>query len=328
MKNRMLFTIWFFIFVFSISLTAFQDKKEEDYVKLSYDQESRGYIFIPVTMDGQEGMFFLDTGTGRTRVFPSFAKKLGLQGKEGKVKVKIGEMTWDDIAVLQNSDLGMRTPKGQKVVGILGGTFLQNTVLYLDAAKREVRFYRKVDDKDVKDWESVEIDSFKGAPFLQVKINDTEAQWFTIDTGADRCTILPKFYSAMKLDPDSPEAKPYEIVTAGGTFPAKLIPAKSVQIGNVKVENVITQVVIGNRSPWGNEGKKAGNIGQNLLKNLKVFIDYPKKKLYLKKSDREKTPAEREEEKKLEGQKKKEQAEKEEKKSPPLPPPESERPEE
>jgi predicted aspartyl protease len=105
---------------------------------------------------------------------------------------------------------------------------------------------------------------------LQARVNDSEPRWFILDTGADSTVIDSQLAKVMRLKPSGKEVG----TGSAGTATALIFRGVSIKLPNVEALNLkISALPIDFlSSPLGR--KISGVIGNDILKELVVEVDY------------------------------------------------------
>ncbi|MEW5876285.1 MAG: aspartyl protease family protein [Candidatus Zixiibacteriota bacterium] len=259
------------------------------------------HIYLPVKVGGNVRLWVLDTGAEMSVIDERFARELGLaiegnikgQGAGNQVDVSfttlpelsVPGLTIDpqtaaviDLQSLFNRWLGM------EVVGILGYDFLSRVVTRVDYANERLSFHHP--------------DSFEyhgdgvvlNAPVSQNKIMDLpvlvdgrHGGVWSLDLGAGGMSYHYQYAEANGLL-DSPGADALAH-GAGGSFPTRRTLSNTMELAGFTVKNV--EITVPREKGAGSFGHtdKTGNIGNTLLRNFNLVIDYKRGQVIVEKGD-------------------------------------------
>jgi predicted aspartyl protease len=257
-------------------------------------------ILLPVHVNNRGPFdFILDTGAGTSLLASELAKQLEVkvigskegQSAGGKVSVSlakvdslaVGETKLDDVDV-GIVDLGqIGKTIGAKIDGDLGYNFLKHFRITIDYRDCEIRFDDpkrvEVFDRPAQTEIAIRL-AHPAKPLILVDIyaNGRGPFQFAIDTGTSTTAITPEL--AKELNVVTSAIPP---VTSGGTHVDVTAGAlQSFQVGGAKIDNLA--VIVADFFSMLSQAvgaKLDGIVGYNFLRDYKVVIDYPNKRLRL-----------------------------------------------
>lgn len=251
---------------------------------------SRSHVVIDLAPVGQAPFpLMLDTGAASSVVTPRLARSLGVSVRRTKSspyrkRTRLGRdlLFWVDTS---SSDTG--SPVGWEY-GLLGGDFLDDYVVEIDYPGRKVRFY---DPDRYSVPESVEAPDERVVPFersgvrilVEFDIEGRRARAM-LDTGASGTGLLSgRLVEKAGVDVDSlPEA--HEVYTTRGPLETRLLETERFALGGFGFGRIGFLV---SPSGWYNiAGPTDSAIGHDVLGQFVVRIDYPNRRLWLKRGER------------------------------------------
>jgi predicted aspartyl protease len=257
-------------------------------------------ILLPVHVNNRGPFdFILDTGAGTSLLASELAKQLEVkvigskegQSAGGKVSVSlakvdslaVGETKLDDVdmGVVDLGQIGKTI--GAKIDGDLGCNFLKHFRITIDYRDCEIRFDDpkrvEVFDRPAQTEIAIRL-AHPAKPLILVDIyaNGRGPFQFAIDTGTSTTAITPEL--AKELNVVTSAIPP---VTSGGTHVDVTAGAlQSFQVGGAKIDNLA--VIVADFFSMLSQAvgaKLDGIVGYNFLRDYKVVIDYPNKRLRL-----------------------------------------------
>lgn len=296
-------TILLFVSVFSSAQSEFslrntsRDKIQFELVK--------GLTIIPVTINGVNLSFLLDTGVDKTILFslenrdslelfdvvPIQLRGLGEGGKMDAYRsdnnqVQIGKAVNNNLSVYlvfdRNNNISPQL--GIPVHGIIGHDFFKDMVVEINYEGEWIKIYKPSDyDRKHKNWTNLPLVFYNNKPYLQTKIElgkDILSTTLLIDTGAsDALWFFPN-------DSISVPSKNFpDFLGAGlsGHIYGRRSKISSFSMGNFTFENITAafpdSVAVGNFKEF---VLKDGLIGAEILKRFHLVIDYRKARMWAK----------------------------------------------
>ena len=253
---------------------------------LPFEGSERSRVIVDLAPEGSQPFrLFLDTGASRSVVTPGMARELGVHVRRLKSSpyrraTRLGrdlQFRVDD----RRGDTGSRT--GWEY-GLLGGDFLAEYVLEIDFPGRRVRFL------DPERFEIPEAIDAEGEAVLPVKLVSSRPAveifveghplLVTLDTGAPHPAILSAKVLKKAGLPWSPLGS-FEAGTVVGPMKLELAELGELRLGAFALGPGFP-VFVAPRG-WYNLGIESESvIGYGLLSSFLVRIDYPHKRLWLR----------------------------------------------
>jgi len=251
------------------------------------DGNEANRVFVDLAPEGGDPfVMLLDTGATESVVTPLMARRLGVSVRRNKSTpyrrtTRLGRdlQFWIDT---QRSDTGSRT--GDEY-GLLGGEFLGDYVVELDFPGRRVRL---LDPERYRVPEAVEPGDERAVPFKRVGSRilvpiemDGKSVEVLLDTGApDNVILSGKAAERVGIDVAS---LPHfgSAGTVMGPMRVSFYESSSFRLAGFDFDPL--PVLVAPRG-WYNMGPNDSVIGYDLLRQFVVRIDYPRQRLWLKRS--------------------------------------------
>lgn len=268
-------------------------------------------IILPVSVNGIELNFLLDTGVEETILFSLDEKKELELYKVEKIKLKglgtqeaveglksyhnnlsIGNLEFknQEIIIVLDQSFNFSSSLGIEVNGILGYHFFKSQIVEFDYIKRKIIVYnpKKFNAKKVlSNFQAFDFTLENGKPYvlMQVDVNNSSlAAKCLIDSGnSDGLWLFQTQENEIKV----PDKNFDDYLGRGfsGAIYGKKAKVKQLSLGEFKLEQVITafpdSVSLANVNLVDN---RSGSIGGAVLKRFNAIFDYGNQKLYLKKN--------------------------------------------
>jgi len=245
-------------------------------------------ILLPVTFEGKEYLFVLDTGCSHTSFDTSLRHELGDVKKVERgltagnpimvevfdaPEVFLGPLNLQDSGQVSCFDLKMPSLiNGRKISGIIGMNFLRKYVLQIDFDKGMLSFLQPP-QKQHSRWGNELSISYNplGIPQITANILDGIKVDFDIDTAGNSTGGLNS--NIFKQILSEKELKTSEILfaTASG-----VIRSREARISNLSVESFEYQELIFSEANW-------SYLGLSFLSRHIVTFDFPNSRMYLEK---------------------------------------------
>jgi Aspartyl protease/PDZ domain len=257
------------------------------------------HIYLYVMVNGRRSLWILDSGAGSTVIDSKYAAELGLKA-EGNIKGQgAGNLVDVSFAVLPQFSIGGLEYDSQKVAvidiawlikkwvgfdvaGILGYDFLSRLVTRIDYANEKISFYRP--------------DSFNyagsgtvlSAPVSQenmlhlpLTVDGKYGGLWNLDLGAGETSFHFPFAEANGLlTHPGIDALGFG---AGGSFKERKAQFQKIEFGGFTVEKpVISWSLEATKGAFGSK-ELTGNIGNTLLRNFILYLDYKKEQVIVEK---------------------------------------------
>jgi len=261
-------------------------------------QVINNHVYLPVSINGHELHFMLDTG-GRNLLTPEAAAKAGVKsvgtfagGGVGSTVVnqglaKIAVMTvGGKISFRSQSFIVEPLPQfdeieGTRFDGLIGYEVLKRLVARIDYAGRKVTFIRPSDFSAAHAGQSIPFTFFGTTPMVNATLDGLPGQ-VQVDTGSRAgLTLWTPFVKAHHLI-ERYHASPTTTIGwgVGGKAVGRVARGGELQLGDITIMHpVLTmQHLVGSlNSVNGN----AGNIGGAILRRFTVTFDYGHHQMYL-----------------------------------------------
>jgi hypothetical protein len=258
------------------------------------------HIYLPVVMKGKERLWVLDSGAEITVIEKRFAQEIGVAsigdlkgtGAGNVVDFSFAELpplSIDDKLFLDGQkgavfDLYslLHDLMGLEVAGILGYDFLSRVVTRIDYANERITFYNP--DSFVYEGPGVVLDIplSQSASFnLPLVIDGTYEGLWHLDLGAGGMSFHYPYAASHGLL-DRPGCD-WIGFGAGGGMKERKVRFDSVEIAGFAVENVLIDVPRQKVEGAFGDAYLTGNIGNDLLRNFVLYLDYKRERVILEK---------------------------------------------
>jgi predicted aspartyl protease len=247
-------------------------------------------IFLPVTFNGQEHLFLLDTGTSHTTFDVSFKHQLGKAKRPAKAFSTGGPLTAEFFDApdanlgpfnLKDSNevtcLDLTMPgfiEGRRISGLVGMNFLSRHVIQIDCDKGRLLFLKPTKAKRHNWGEELKIKYHPvGIPQITASLlGDTKID-FSVDTGSNSSGLLQSNAFDNILSREQLKTSETLIATAAGVIRLREARMSTVSVGPFEYENLIFH-----------EAYVSG-LGLPFLSRHIVTFDFPNAKVYFKKAN-------------------------------------------
>ncbi|MCI2227840.1 aspartyl protease family protein [Polaribacter sp. MSW13] len=270
-------------------------------------------IVIPIEINGKELSFILDTGVNKTILFSlskndsvglKDVKKVKLQGlgkgnpvdallsKNNNLRINNIFSTNETVYVILRDYFDLSSKMGTTIHGIIGYNLLKNLILKINYNSKKITFYnpKKFNYKNCRKCEIFPLEFYRKKPYIDVQVQlDTVGNTVTdvkmlIDSGGSDAIWL---FEGTKETIQTPILFFNDILGEGlsGFIYGNRSRIPKMKIGSFVIEKPTVSFLdsLSTRNAR-NFSKRNGSIGGNILKRFKVWIDYPNKKITLKKS--------------------------------------------
>jgi predicted aspartyl protease len=261
---------------------------------------AHGHATTPVVINGVGPFeFIVDTAASAATVTSALTSELGLLPESGKARVQGGGgVESADFYMLNSLVVAGLETRGQPAAmldrvqreysafGVVGADVLSKGVLALDLPKGQISFGRPGDIGDARGpgWTSIPI-KLNDVDFALLPM-EIEGKRVTavLDTGARRSVVNWAFAKKLRLSPGSERVVRAEAVegATAQTTEAHAIEATLIEAGDLEWEQ--RELTIADLSVFealGLDNKPAMILGLDLLRELRVVVDYGGKRLYL-----------------------------------------------
>lgn len=296
-------------------LLSFAGKAQADFSITGQDKITLPFRFvnniivIPVTVNGIELHFVLDSGVGETLLFSLDNKEInfnniekisftglggansveGLRSSNNKVTIA-GNFadTNHKICIILNEDFNISSHIGIPVNGIMGYDFFKNYPVEIDYVAHKIYIYNSVKEiSNLHKYENLYITMDRNKPYIQAMLHirgkDTDAKML-IDIGnSDALWIFPKAIEGFQYR--GAQIEDYLGRGFNGDIKGKRGRINSVTLGKYTLRQPIVAMPYDESIQSMSLAKgRMGSIGTEILSRFSVIIDYPGNRFYFKKN--------------------------------------------
>ncbi len=259
------------------------------------------HIYLPVTVGGKERLWVLDSGAGITVVEARFADELGLPSEgdmKGSGAGNVVNYSFTELPGLDMQGIHFEAQKaarfdlyslfhnriGLDVAGILGYDFLSRFVTRIDYANELISFY--MPDSFSYSGPGTIVDApvtQEGSFHVPLVIDDSLTGPWHVDLGAGNMSFhFPYADLHHLLDRKGVDKVGYG---AGGPVPDRRIPFHTVEFAGFVWHNPLIDVPLQKGEGAFSATDLTGNIGNALLKNFVITLDYKRGQVIVEKGD-------------------------------------------
>tara|TARA_R110002072_G_scaffold124085_1_gene259523 strand:+ start:40618 stop:42039 length:1422 start_codon:yes stop_codon:yes gene_type:complete len=271
---------------------------------------------IPVTVNGKELNFLLDTGVKSTLIFsltskdslemknavPVRIRGLGEGGtltalKSANNQVVIGEAVDENhtIFVVFDESLNFSTRMGIPINGIIGYDLFKNFIVKTDYSSRKITLYNtdEFSKKKLKRYEAFKLSFYKNKPYTTLSVfskNGFRDVTLLIDSGSSDAMWLFNDEGLIVEEPKNYFEDYLGLGLSGNIF-GKRSRLKSVKLKKFELANL--NVAFPNLKTADSSlfyKDRDGSLGGGILKRFTVIMDYNAETMYLKKNKNFKLP--------------------------------------
>nr|WP_314495824.1 PDZ domain-containing protein [uncultured Chryseobacterium sp.] len=267
-------------------------------------------IFIPITVNGAELTFLLDTGVAETTIFSLENKELRLSplekmkfsGLGGNTSIegfksdhnigKIGENfinTSFTLYIILDQDFNISSHVGIPVNGIIGYHFFKNYPVVIDYASKKITVYHHGRSflKRIKKFEELAISVERNKPYIFADIEMTNTKKnskLLVDLGnSDAIWLFPALIKNFIYN--RPNIDDYLGRGFNGDIFGKRSRIHNFHLGSFTFEKPLTAMPDEFSIQYVSlVGERKGSVGGDILRRFTAVFDYPNQKLYLKKN--------------------------------------------
>lgn len=289
--------------LFSQSTFFFEDSdKTKDKVRFQF---VNNLTIIPITINGVELSFLLDTGVENTILFSldekatlelksaTSIKLRGLgQGESMKAfksennHAKIGNAVSNNFVmyVIFNNNINLSQFLGIPVHGIIGYDFFKNFIVEVDYSRESIKFYDPLSyDEKCRNCTTEPLYFYNNNPYVEAEVvvsGESFNLMMLIDSGAsDALWLFPD--DEIKIPKNN--FKDFLGLGLSGSIYGKRSKIKKFSIGEYEFENITTAFPDSTAFGFLEEHLlKSGLIGAEILKRFDLVIDYPNKQISFK----------------------------------------------
>ena len=270
-------------------------------------------VIIPIEINGDKLSFILDTGVNKTIIFNLSkndsigllnTKKVSLRGlgkgkavdailsRNNTFKIKSVVSKNETVYVILKDYFDLSSKMGITIHGIIGYNLFKDFILKINYKTKKIDFYNPKTYKYPKcrKCETIPFQFYRRKPFVIAKVQldtvgDTETEVkMLIDSGGSDAIWL---FENSKENIKTPKRFFNDILGEGLSGPIfgnrSRIP--KFKIGKFEIENPTVSFLDSASTHNARKFKQRnGSIGGNILKRFKVWVDYPNKKITLKKN--------------------------------------------
>lgn len=307
-----------FVFLVALSITNQAQSKFQFFGPNQKEQSVRfklinNLIVIPVEVNGKPLSFILDTGVDKTILFNlsqndsiglNNVKRINLQGlgdgesleallsRGNTMKIRNYVSSNQDIYVILKDKFDVSGRMGVTIHGIIGHRILKNAIVEVNYSTKRLTFYnpKMFKYKKCKKCEVFPLQFYRNKPYINAKVQlDTIGNTLTdvkllIDTGGSSAVWL---FENTKEVIKTPNKFFKDVLGEGlsGTIYGNRSRIKNITFGRFEIDNPTVSFLDSTSTYYARQFKERnGSIGGNILKRFKLWIDYPKKQITLKKN--------------------------------------------
>lgn len=296
---------------------AFQLQAQDGFVLSEGATKSRvpfelvnNLVVIPIEVNGKDLSFLLDTGVNYTLLFslsntdsleinnvsPVKIKGLGGGGDIQALKslnneVKIGDATDKDhtIFVIFDQRINFSPRMGIPVHGVIGYDFFKKFVVKTEYKSEMLTFYdpKSYNKKKCRSCAEFDLKLFQGKPYIELLAgtsHQAEKVTLLVDSGASDALWLFDEAIGIKEDPPNYFEDFLGLGLSGGVF-GKRAKLPYVDLGKYRLKRVNVSypdsLALKNLVTF---PERNGTLGSDILRRFTVIMDYPGKRMSLKKN--------------------------------------------
>lgn len=312
--NRLL--LYFFTLFFSVSAFTQQNfqflGKETDKQSLRF-QLINNLVVIPLEINGHQLSFILDTGVNKTILFNltskdsvglNNVKKVFIRGlgsgepvealfsRGNNFRIKNVTSSNQGLYVVLKDAFDISAKMGITIHGIIGYDLLKDVIVKINYVNKRIDFYNpKTYNLNVcNKCESFPLQFYRNKPYIDVNVQvDTVTNKMLpvkllIDTGGSDAVWL---FEGTKKELKTPKKFFKDIIGEGfsGTIYGNRSRVPKISIGKFEIGEPTVSFLDSSSTFNARQFKERnGSIGGGILKRFKVWIDYPNKRVVLKKN--------------------------------------------
>jgi len=307
----MKFSQFLFIIFFSIFTNAQNSFELKDAKKTVIPFKLiNNLIFIPITVNGAELTFLLDTGVAETTIFSLENKEMKLSplekmkfsglGGSGSIEGfksdhnlgKIGKHFINDsftLFIILDQDFNISSHVGIPVNGIIGFHFFKNHPVIIDYASKKITIYQDIElfKKKIKKFDELPISLERNKPYIFADVemtNDKKSSKLLIDLGnSDAIWLFPALIKDFVYN--RPNIDDFLGRGFNGDIYGKRSRIHNFYLGDFKFAKPLTAMPDEFSIQHVNlVDHRKGSVGGEIMRRFTTAFDYPNQKLYLKKN--------------------------------------------
>ena len=272
--------------------------EEDESIVLTMELEGV-HVFVRGEINGKPARFCLDTGAGGALLNAARAANYGIAS--GKDKVKISGATNVDAGMsaiksirFRDADDGKLTldncpcallpfPEQLHADLLIGAPLFENMVVTLDYANKKVLLQKPRKDRPA-DGIIVPLRFDDGIPYLSATIDGFPGE-FEADTGSSGGVMVFGPFAAKNKFADRYPRRVRQATGKGigGILFGELIRVPTFSVGGMELKQVVSELSLQKEGGFFDK-ERAGNIGGEVWRRFTVTLDYPNKRLILKKN--------------------------------------------
>ncbi|WP_299122839.1 aspartyl protease family protein [uncultured Tenacibaculum sp.] len=313
MKKRLLYFISFFLCVTIYSQEKFRFfGKNDDKQELRFELINN-LIVIPLEINGNKLSFILDTGVNKTILFnlskndsiglnnvkKVFIRGLGdgepieaLLSRGNKFRIKNIVGLNQEIYVILKDAFNLSAKMGVTIHGIIGYNLLKDVIVKINYNTKRIVFYNpeKYKESKCRKCEVFPLQLYRNKPYIDIKaridtVNNIETPLkVLVDSGGSDAMWL---FEDTKDIIKTPIKNFRDILGEGisGTIYGNRSKIPHVSLGRFKLKEPTVSFLDSTSTFNARQFRERnGSIGGSILRRFKVWIDYPNKKMTLKKN--------------------------------------------
>ncbi len=287
----------------------FDDSRTYDEVKFEL---INNLIVIPLEINGNQLNFIFDTGVNKTIVFNANRSDTVFFKSKRIYKLRgLGDGEPVDAIISRNNrfrinnliahnqsayiiledQFDLSSKMGRTIHGVIGFDILKNLVVRIDYRKKKMRFYENGKSKWKKCGKCQEfpLTIFRNKPYMDVSVNVNDSVppvdvKMLIDSGGSDALWIFEHTKDYLVTPEK-YFDDFLGVGLSGTIYGKRSRIRGLEIGTFQIKNPTVSFLDSVSTQNARRYKERnGSIGNNILKRFKVWIDYPNKRIMLKKN--------------------------------------------
>lgn len=267
-------------------------------------------IFIPITINGAELTFLVDTGVAETLLFSLENKEVKLENVE-KIKfsglggslsidgfkserntARIGDAvinTSMSLYIILDEEFNISSHVGIPVNGVIGYHFFKNHPISIDYQAKKITIYENADllKKKIRKYDEFPITIEKDKPYVYADVemtNEKNSSKLLIDLGnSDAIWLFPTLIKNFVYN--RPNIDDFLGRGFNGDIYGKRSRIRNFYLGDFRFEKPLTAMpdefsiqhvnLVDNRK---------GSVGSEIMRRFSIVFDYANKKLFLKKN--------------------------------------------
>ncbi|MBT3233091.1 MAG: PDZ domain-containing protein [Calditrichaeota bacterium] len=256
------------------------------------------HLLVPVIINGTIRTWIIDTTASISAVDWEYAQELGLELDESRVgednrigfslavlptlRLKGLELRKQRVAVTVVSQLFKRTI-GFDIAGILGSDFLSNFTIKVDYSTKKISFFDPDSFRYSGRGKSVDVEFRNNVMLIPASINGIFKGNWKLDIGASRMSVLHSYAKANNLL----ETNGIDVVGygTGDVATGHLTQFESFEFGPFKISNPVIHIHHSHTDEMLTKSGIIGIVGNSLLNNFVLYVDYHNQKLFLEKGN-------------------------------------------